>query len=173
MDLRSLADGDSLYYELSQLARLASIDRLECLWEPSMLLAALLRERMNLLSMSVEEYIEGKEYTFDTVYAAGQVVYENIAWYRPKPMIGRTEEWISMQTINLRKVDGAYLQAGRKLGHAVLKALGFRTGFTHMEWFLKPDGEAVFGEIGARPPGGTISGPDELQQRLRHLYRLG
>ena len=23
-----------------------------------------------------------------------------------------------------------------------------------MEWFLKPDGEAVFGEIGARPPGG-------------------
>ena len=35
----------------------------------------------------------------------------------------------------------------------MLKALGYRTGFTHMEWFLKPDGEAVFGEIGARPPG--------------------
>ncbi len=35
----------------------------------------------------------------------------------------------------------------------MLKALGFRTGFTHMEWFRKPDGEAVFGEIAARPPG--------------------
>jgi hypothetical protein len=59
-----------------------------------------------------------------------------------------------MQTVNLRHVDAGLLQAGRKLGHAVLKALEYRTGFTHMEWFLKPDGEAVFGEIGARPPGG-------------------
>jgi hypothetical protein len=24
---------------------------------------------------------------------------------------------------------------------------------THMEWYLKADGEVVFGEIGARPPG--------------------
>ena len=39
------------------------------------------------------------------------------------------------------------------MGRAVLEALGFRTGFSHMEWFLRPDGEAVFGEIGARPPG--------------------
>jgi hypothetical protein len=36
----------------------------------------------------------------------------------------------------------------------VLEAMSFRDGFTHMEWYLKPDGEAVFGEIGARPPGG-------------------
>jgi hypothetical protein len=31
--------------------------------------------------------------------------------------------------------------------------LGFRDGFTHMEWYRKADGEVVFGEIGARPPG--------------------
>jgi hypothetical protein len=35
----------------------------------------------------------------------------------------------------------------------VIAALGFRDGFTHMEWFLTASGEAVFGEIGARPPG--------------------
>jgi len=29
-------------------------------------------------------------------------------------------------------------------------------GFTHMEWFRKPDGEAVFGEIGCRPPGAHL-----------------
>jgi hypothetical protein len=40
------------------------------------------------------------------------------------------------------------------MGHQVLKAMNFRDGFTHMEWYLRPDGEAVFGEIGARPPGG-------------------
>ncbi|MEM6575960.1 MAG: hypothetical protein AAF736_16915 [Pseudomonadota bacterium] len=31
--------------------------------------------------------------------------------------------------------------------------MGFQTGFTHMEWYRKADGEVVFGEIGARPPG--------------------
>ena len=37
-----------------------------------------------------------------------------------------------------------------------LRALGFQSGFTHMEWYRKADGEAVFGEIGARPPGGRM-----------------
>src|SRR5690606_7925196 len=36
------------------------------------------------------------------------------------------------------------------------KALGMTTGFTHMEWYKKPDGEAVFGEIAARSPGGKL-----------------
>jgi formate-dependent phosphoribosylglycinamide formyltransferase (GAR transformylase) len=104
--------------------------------------------------VSVEEYIEGEEYTFDTVCANGNILYENIAWYRPKPIIGRNVEWISMQTVNLRNPDRPELAAGRELGRRVIETLGFRTGFTHMEWFLTPSGEAVFGEIGGRPPGG-------------------
>lgn len=104
--------------------------------------------------VSVEEYIEGEEYTFDTVCANGQILYENIAWYRPKPIVGRNVEWISMQTVNLRNIDRPELAAGRELGRRVIETLGFRTGFTHMEWFLTPSGEAVFGEIGGRPPGG-------------------
>ena len=39
------------------------------------------------------------------------------------------------------------------MGGEVLPALDFRSGFTHMEWYRKADGEAVFGEIGGRPPG--------------------
>jgi len=104
--------------------------------------------------VSVEEYIEGEEFTFDTVCANGEVLYENVAWYRPKPIIGRNVEWISMQTVNLRNPERSELAVGRELGHRVIEALGFRTGFTHMEWFLTPSGEAVFGEIGGRPPGG-------------------
>jgi hypothetical protein len=42
------------------------------------------------------------------------------------------------------------------MGVEVLSALGFRSGFTHMEWYRKADGEAVFGEIGARPPGARV-----------------
>ena len=39
------------------------------------------------------------------------------------------------------------------MGKQVLAALGFQTGFTHLEWYRKEDGEVVFGEIGARAPG--------------------
>lgn len=112
-----------------------------------------LRKTRHVPEVSVEEFIDGEEFTFDTICAGGEILYWNIAWYRPKPLIARSEQWISPQTINLRNVDAPHLAPGRELGRAVLKALGFRTGFTHMEWFLKPDGEAVFGEIGARPPG--------------------
>ena len=48
------------------------------------------------------------------------------------------------------------LQGGIQLGHNVLKALKMGTGFTHMEWFLTPKGEAVFGEIGCRPGGAHL-----------------
>lgn len=116
-------------------------------------LAGVLQATRHVPEVSVEEWIEGEEYTFDTICAEGRILYHNIAWYRPKPIVGRSVEWISPQTVTLRDVDHPQLRAGVELGLGVLRALGFRTGFTHMEWFRKPDGEAVFGEIAARPPG--------------------
>jgi hypothetical protein len=116
-------------------------------------LAGVLQATRHVPEVSVEEWIEGEEYTFDTVCAEGRILYHNVAWYRPKPIVGRSVEWISPQTVTLRDVDHPQLRAGVELGLGVLRALGFRTGFTHMEWFRKPDGEAVFGEIAARPPG--------------------
>jgi len=103
--------------------------------------------------VSVEEFIQGEEYTFDTVSIDGTIAYCNVSWYRPPPLIARTVEWISPQTVALRDIGRKDLQSGVELGKKVLQALGFRSGFTHMEWFLRPDGEAIFGEIGARPPG--------------------
>ena len=55
--------------------------------------------------------------------------------------------------MTIRDVDRADLADGAGRGHDVLAALGFETGFTHMEWYRKADGEVVFGEIAARPPG--------------------
>jgi hypothetical protein len=103
--------------------------------------------------VSVEEFIDGEEYTFDTVTIDGRIAYFNIAWYRPRPLIARSNEWISPQVIALRQVDEAELAGGVRMGHDVIRALGFKTGFTHMEWYRKSNGEVVFGEIGARPPG--------------------
>lgn len=103
--------------------------------------------------VSVEEFIEGEELTFDTICSNGTIHFENVAWYRPKPLIARTEEWISPQTISLRDIHDPKLAGGRAMGRKVLEALELGTAFSHMEWFLTPSGEAVFGEIGGRPPG--------------------
>lgn len=103
--------------------------------------------------VNVEEFIEGEEFTYDTICIDGRIVYENVCCYRPNPLIARSTEWISPQTIALRDLSPPDVKAGIALGHDVLKALEFGTGFTHMEWFWTRQGEAVFGEIAARPPG--------------------
>ena len=104
--------------------------------------------------VAVEEFITGEEYTYDTVCADSQVLWESVTWYRPKPLVTRLNPWISQTAVCLRDLEP--VSAGVELGHQVLEALGFDTGFTHMEWFLTPSGEAVFGEIGARSPGGRL-----------------
>jgi len=116
-------------------------------------LEAVMPQLVNVPEVSVEEFVDGEEFTFDTICADGEVLYENISWYRPRPLIARSLEWISPITLALRDPTVEHLAAGREMGHAVVRALGFRDGFTHMEWYRKSDGEVVFGEIGARPPG--------------------
>jgi biotin carboxylase len=235
----SLAAGDAVVAAVRVMAEQVRIDRVECLWEPYMMLAARLRgalglpgltveqtvpfrdkERMkellgaaglrtpghestgtvagvwaaaerigfplivkpiagagsadtyradsaaeldavmpmlrHLPQVIVEEFIDAEEFTYDTICAGGRVLFENICWYRPRPLVTKQHEWISPVTVSLRDLDAPDLQAGRALGAAAVQALGFRDGFTHMEWYRKADGEAVFGEIAARPPGARM-----------------
>jgi len=106
--------------------------------------------------VSVEEFVQGEEHTYDTVSADGRVLFENVAWYRPTPLVARLNEWISPQAVCLRDLALPELRGGIEMGRRALRALGFERGFAHMEWFRKPDGEVVFGEIGGRPPGGRL-----------------
>lgn len=106
--------------------------------------------------VSVEEFIEGEERTYDTVCVDGQPLFENVAQYLPRPLEARSNEWISPVIITVRDLEQPPIQAGVELGRAVLDALGMHDGFTHMEWFLTGDGEVVFGEIGARPGGAHL-----------------
>ncbi len=274
-----LSDDAAVLAKVAEVANKVRIDRVECTWEPYMVLAAKIREMLNLPGMtvaqtvpfrdkekmkqvldqngirtprhastvtkdgvreaasqigypvcvkpiagagsadtyrvnhekhleqilplldhvrevSVEEFIEADEYTFDTVCVDGQIKFFNICRYRPRPLIGRSNQWISQQTIALRDVHDATFESGRRMGAEVIKALDFQTGFTHMEWFRKPDGEAVFGEIGARPAGantvdlmnfandfdiyqgwaeavtkGTFSLPSERKYNAGHIFK--
>ncbi len=105
---------------------------------------------------SCEEYVEGEEFTFDTVSIDGKPAFENVAAYLPKPLEARSQEWVSPVIITVRDMDQRRLAAGIELGRKVLTALRMGDGFTHMEWFLTPKGEAVFGEIGCRPGGAHL-----------------
>ena len=116
-------------------------------------LDAVLPSLRHVPQVSVEEFIDGEEFTYDTICADGRVLVENICQYHPRPLMTKMHEWISPITMALRDLDEPGLQGGRELGAAVLRVLGFRDGFTHMEWYRKAEGEVVFGEIGARPPG--------------------
>ncbi len=115
-----------------------------------------LKAMKHVREVSCEEYIEGEEFTFDCLNVDGVPVYENSAQYLPKPLEARNNEWISPVIVTVRDMQQPRLQGGFELGRGVLKALRMGDGFTHMEWFLTPKGEAVFGEIGCRPPGGHL-----------------
>ncbi len=107
--------------------------------------------------VDVEEFITGDEHTFDTITIGGHVVYENVGWYRPPPLVARQNPWMSPQAVCIRDIAMPELDDGRKMGRKVIQTLGFETGITHMEWFRTATGEAVFGEIGGRAPGGRLT----------------
>jgi biotin carboxylase len=111
----------------------------------------------HVAEVSVEEFIDGDELTYDTVCAAGRIEFPNVCWYRPRPLVGKQVERLSPQVIALRDLDAADLAGGRAMGEAVIAAMGFTSGFTHMEWYRTAGGDVVFGEIGARPPGGRLT----------------
>lgn len=239
VQLRSWLDEDAILAQVAELAGRVRIDRVECLWEPYMVLAARIREMLGLPGMtveqtlpfrdkeimkrvldaagirtphhysattaaqvveaaetigfpvivkpiagagsehtyransreeldgilprlrgiaevSVEEFVEGDDMTYETICVNGRIAHYSISTYIPRALTMKENEWISPCTLVLRDPDTPELAPGREMGEAVLKALDFQTGYTHMEWYRTRDGEAVFGEIGGRPPGAYL-----------------
>ena len=127
----------------------------------------------NVTVASLEEYIEGEEYTYDTVCVDGVPACTRTSRAICLPLEARSYEWISPVVISVRDLAQPKLAGGIELGRKVLKALDMGDGFTHMEWFLTAKGEAVFGEIGCRPRRRRPRRSDELHVRRRLLPRVG
>lgn len=119
-------------------------------------LERVLMATQHVAEVSVEEFIDGEEFTYDTVSRGGIPLYQNVAQYLPKPLTARTVETINPIIITVKDLAQKKLQGGLELGPKVLRALGMGDGFTHGEWFLTGKGEAVFGEIGCRPGGAHL-----------------
>ncbi|MSP91697.1 MAG: ATP-grasp domain-containing protein [Myxococcales bacterium] len=119
-------------------------------------LQAILPRVAHVAEASVEEFIDGEEFTYDTVAVDSKPVFESIAQYHPKPLIARNEQWVSPAQVLYRTPHQPAFEDAIAFGRQVLLAMGRGTGFSHMEWFRKPTGEIVFGEIAARAPGGRL-----------------
>jgi biotin carboxylase len=103
-----------------------------------------------------EEFVDGEEHTYDTASIDGVPAYESVTRYVPNALEMRSIEWISPVMLSVRDLSQPHVQGGIELGRKVLRALGMGDGMTHMEWFLKPSGEVVFGEVACRPGGACV-----------------
>ena len=104
-----------------------------------------------------EEFLRGREFSFETITVGGVPVAESISHYLPGCLEAVENPWIKWCCMLPRDISGAEYDGARLIGRAAVQALGLDDGMTHMEWFQRPDGSFVIGEIAQRPPGANIS----------------
>ncbi len=105
----------------------------------------------------IEEFIQGREHSFDSVCVHGRMVWSSISHYFPGPLEVVREPWIQWCVIIPRETDAPRYDPIRNYAPAALQALGMVTGLSHMEWFLCDDGSIAISEVGARPPGAQFT----------------
>jgi hypothetical protein len=105
----------------------------------------------------IEEFLTGEEGSYDSVMVDGQIVWDSVSRYFPTPLEVLRNPWIQWIVLMPRDVSGPEYAGIRAIAPTALRALGLRTGLTHMEWFRRPDGSVAVSEVGARPPGGQIT----------------
>jgi ATP-grasp domain len=105
----------------------------------------------------IEEFLTGEEGSYDSVMVDGEIVWDSISNYLPTPLEVLRNPWMQWVVLLPRDISGPEYVPVRTVAPAALRALGLRTGLTHMEWFRRPDGSVAVSEVGARPPGAQIT----------------
>lgn len=105
----------------------------------------------------LEEFVTGKEHSFDSICLNGQLIWSSISHYAPGPLEVVREPWIQWCVMIPREADLPQYQPVKQIAQKALSALGMTTGLSHMEWFLKPDGSIAISEVGCRPPGAQFT----------------
>jgi ATP-grasp domain len=105
----------------------------------------------------IEEFLTGEEGSYDSVMIDGEIVWGSISNYLPTPLEVLRNPWMQWAVLLPRDIDGPEYAPIRMVAPVALRALGLRTGLTHMEWFRRPDGSVAVSEVGARPPGAQIT----------------
>jgi len=105
----------------------------------------------------MEEFLTGEEGSYDSVMVDGQMVWDSVSNYLPTPLEVLRNPWMQWVVLLPREINGPEYVPIRTVAPVALRALGLRTGLTHMEWFRRPDGTVAVSEVGARPPGAQIT----------------
>jgi len=105
----------------------------------------------------LEEFIVGREHSFDSVMIGGKPVWYSASRYFPTPLEVLHTPWIQWAVLLPRHVDTPEFAEIREAGFAALETLGMKTGLSHMEWFRREDGSIAISEVAARPPGAQFT----------------
>ena len=105
----------------------------------------------------LEEFVVGREHSFDAVCIGDRPVWHSLTHYTPGPLEVLENPWIQWTVLLPREVDHPRYDDIRHVGAAALKALGMETGLYHMEWFRRTDGSLAVSEVAARPPGAQFT----------------
>ncbi|MDZ4806160.1 MAG: ATP-grasp domain-containing protein [Candidatus Eisenbacteria bacterium] len=105
----------------------------------------------------LEEFVVGREHSFDSIMVDGELVWHSISCYYPTPLDVLENPWIQWSVLLPREIDGPEFDDIRTAAAKALKVLGLKTGLTHMEWFRRDDGSIAISEVAARPPGAQFT----------------
>lgn len=104
-----------------------------------------------------EEFVTGRERSFETVTIRGKPVWFSSTVYDPPPLHVLENPWIQWTVLLPREEETEDTRLVRPHALAALAALGMGTGLSHMEWFRRDKSPPVaISEVGARPPGAQI-----------------
>ena len=103
-----------------------------------------------------EEFLRGREYSFESITIGGKVLFQSASRYFPTPLEVMETPWVKWVVVLPRTIATPEFEDARVLAVKTVEALGLETGMTHMEWFRRDDGSLAIGEIAARPPGANI-----------------
>jgi hypothetical protein len=113
--------------------------------------------------LQVEEFVRARERTCETVTVKGVPVWRSSTRYLPSPLKVLETPWIQYCVLLPREEDDEEFKRFQPVNSKALAALfgssattAAGTALTHMEWFLRDDGQSLVNEVGVRPPGVQI-----------------
>ncbi|MGE6577313.1 ATP-grasp domain-containing protein [Paenibacillus xylanexedens] len=107
----------------------------------------------------LEEFIHGTEFHCDSIVSKGKVVFASVSQYLYNCLDIATKQKPPASITFPEGTEADFIHHIKELNEQVIAALGINQSVTHAELFLTPEGEVVFGEIGARIGGSHVMPP--------------
>jgi biotin carboxylase len=101
----------------------------------------------------LEQYIEGAQFHVDCVVRNGEIAYQVLSRYTANLLNYSNEPG---GTVTRQGGRTPYEARILTVNQQVIRGFGLQAGITHGEYYLTDAGDVYLGEIGARPPGGSI-----------------